>query len=75
MLSDEGHLSNKASSFYLTKLIGDKTKKIVLIHLSETNNTESVAMDTINNTFKEYGIDFKNIECARQNERTEVIEI
>ena len=75
VLSDEGHLSNKASSFYLTKLIGDKTKKIVLIHLSETNNTESVAMDTINNTFKEYGIDFENIECARQNEKTEVIEI
>ena len=74
VLSDEGHLSNKAS-FYLTKLIGDKTKKIILIHLSETNNTESVAMDTINNTFKEYGIDFKNIECARQNEKTEVIEI
>ena len=43
--------------------------------MSETNNTESVAMDTINNTFKEYDIDFENIECARQNEKTEVIEI
>ena len=41
--SDEGHLSNKAASFYLTKLIGDKTKKIVLIHLSETNNLESIS--------------------------------
>ena len=45
--SDEGHLSNKTASFYLTKLVGDKTKKIVLIHLSETNNLESIAMDNL----------------------------
>ena len=73
--SDEGHLSNKAASFYLTKLIGDKTKKIVLIHLSETNNLESIAMETINNTFLDYGIDFHDIICAKQDEKTEVIEI
>lgn len=75
VLSDEGHLSNKSASFYLTKLIGDKTKKIVLIHLSETNNSEEVALDTIHNTFKEYNLDFNDIVCARQNEKTEVIEI
>ena len=75
VLSDEGHLSNKASSFYLTKLIGDKTRKIVLIHLSETNNTEKLALDTISETFHEYGIEFNNIVCAKQNEKTEIIEI
>ena len=75
VLSDDGHLSNKAASFYLTKLIGDKTKEIILIHLSETNNLESIAMETINNTFMEYGIDFHNIICARQNEITKVIEV
>ena len=75
VFSDKGHLSNKISSFYLTKLVGDKTKKIVLIHLSETNNTEDKALETINNTFKEYDIKFNNIICARQNEVSEVIEI
>lgn len=75
VLSDDGHLSNKAAAFYLTKLIGDKTKEIVLIHLSETNNMEEIAMETINNTFMEYGIDFHNIICARQNEITKVIEL
>ena len=30
---------------------------------------------TINNTFLDYGIDFHDIVCARQNEKTEVIEI
>lgn len=75
VLSDDGHLSNKAAAFYLTKLIGDKTKDIVLIHLSETNNLEDIALETINNTFMEYGIDFHNIVCARQNEITKVIEV
>ena len=75
VLSDDGHLSNKAASFYLTKLIGDRTKEIILIHLSETNNLEDIAMETINNTFMEYGIDFHNIICARQNEATKVIEV
>ena len=75
VLSDNGHLSNKLASFYLTKLIGDNTKQIVLIHLSEVNNLESIALETINNTFIEHDIKFYNIICARQQERTEVIEI
>lgn len=75
VLSDEGHLSNKASSFYLTKLIGPNTKKIVLIHLSESNNLEEIALETINNTFSEYNISFNDIICAHQNEKTEVIEV
>ena len=75
VLSDIGHLSNKAAAFYLTKLIGEKTKEIILIHLSETNNLEELALETINNTFLEYNIDFHNIICAKQNEKTEVIEL
>ena len=67
-----GHLSNKDSSFYLSKLIGDKTKKIVLMHLSHENNTEQKAMETLNETFKEYEITFNNVICAKQNEVTEV---
>lgn len=75
VLSSEGHLCNKDASIYLSKLIGDNTKNIVLIHLSETNNLESIALETIRNTFIEHDIKFDNICCARQNERTEVIEI
>lgn len=73
--SDNGHLSNKSASFYLTKLIGPKTKKIILIHLSETNNLEEIALKTIYETFEENEIDFSNIICAHQNERTEVVEV
>lgn len=69
-----GHLSNKDSSLYLSKIIGDKTKKIVLMHLSHVNNTEEKALDMIHETFKEYEIPFDEIVCAKQSEITEVFE-
>ena len=75
VLSDEGHLSNKSSSFYLTKLIGPNTKKIILMHLSETNNTEEKSLEMINQTFKEYDIDFHNITCAKPDKVSDVINI
>lgn len=73
VLGTSGHLSNKDSSFYLSKLVGPKTKKIILTHLSETNNTEEKALTMINETFKDYDIPFKDIKCAKQNEVSEVI--
>lgn len=75
VLSDYGHLSNIASSFYLSKLIGSSTKKIVLMHLSEINNTKEKSFETLCNTFKEYKIDFNNIEISSQSERSELIEL
>jgi len=70
-----GHLSNKDSSVYLAKIIGPDTKKILLTHLSEKNNTPEKALETIRETFKEYEIDFTNISCATQRDKSEVIEI
>ena len=75
VLSDSGHLSNISAGVYLSKFIGDNTKKIVLMHLSETNNTPVLALKTVKDTFKEYDIEFNNIICATQNEISEVIEI
>lgn len=75
VISDEGHLSNKLASFYLSKFVGPNTKKIILIHLSETNNLESIALETINNAFLDKGINFNSIICARQEEITEVVEV
>jgi phosphoribosyl 1,2-cyclic phosphodiesterase len=68
-----GHLSNKDSAFYLSKLIGDNTKKIVLMHLSHVNNTEEKALEMLSETFKEYEINFNNVVCAKQSEITEVV--
>lgn len=70
---DEGHLSNDMSSFYLSKLIGPNTKKIILAHLSEENNSEEAALSCINEMFKENNIKFADIIVAKQKEATELI--
>lgn len=75
ILSDKGHLSNKDSAYYLSKLIGDNTHYIILAHLSEQNNTEELALSTLKETFERKNIDFKNIRIARQNEMTELMEV
>ena len=72
VLGTLGHLSNKDSSFYLTKLVGENTKKIVLMHLSKHNNTEKKALETFFQTFKEYELNFSDVVCAKQNEITKV---
>ena len=75
VLSDVGHLSNKAASFYLTKLIGPDTKKVILMHLSETNNTKEKSLETLNETFLEYEIGFKNVKVSDQYTRSEVVKL
>lgn len=46
VLSDQGHLSNELAGNYLRDIIGIDTKKIVLAHLSETNNCIDLALNT-----------------------------
>lgn len=75
ILSDKGHLSNKDSAYYLTKLIGENTHHIILAHLSEQNNTEELALSTLKETLERKNINFKNIKIARQNEMTEFVEV
>ncbi len=75
VLSDEGHLSNEASGFYLAKLIGNNTKKVYLMHLSEINNTPDIALKTVRKVLDDYEVDFKDIKCADQYEISDVIEV
>lgn len=75
ILSDKGHLSNKDSAYYLTKLIGNDTHHIILAHLSEQNNTEELALSALEEALERKNINFKNIRVARQNEMTELIKV
>ena len=70
VISDRGHLSNKTTSLYLKKIIGAKTKYIVLAHLSEKNNTPDIALSTIKDNIND-----KDIIIASQSKGTEVIEV
>lgn len=70
-----GHLSNRDSAVYLAKIIGPDTKKILLAHLSQKNNTEDKVMETIKEVFEEYEVDFNNITCAKQRQRSEMYKL
>ena len=69
ILSTKGHLSNEQSATYMTKLVGDKTKEIVLAHLSEEANSPDVALNTYNEVFKNANISTEKIKiyCANQH--------
>lgn len=75
ILSDKGHLSNYDSAKYLADFIGDKTKYIVLAHLSHENNTCELAYNTLKQRLDDEKIFFNNIIIGKQNEETELIEI
>lgn len=72
---DKGHLSNLDSSKYLSDFIGDKTKYIMLAHLSEENNTEELAYSTLIEKLTTKNCLIDNIIICRQNEETEVVEV
>ena len=71
ILSDKGHLSNKVASEHLKRLVGDKTKHIILAHLSESNNSEDIADITLKEHLGDTEI---NIVIAKQNEPLKPIE-
>ena len=68
VLSDKGHLSNVASGNYLNKLIGSNTKRVILAHLSEINNTPEIAISTVSDIINNRIL----IENALQNESFDV---
>jgi phosphoribosyl 1,2-cyclic phosphodiesterase len=61
IISDSGHLSNTDCAEILSLLISEKTKSIVLAHLSEEANTKELALSTLKDIFNKNGIDYSNI--------------
>lgn len=73
ILSDKGHLSNYDSSKYLSTFIGNNTSYVFLAHLSEENNTETLAYETLVNRLKDDNKSVNNIIVTKQNEETDLI--
>ena len=73
ILSDEGHLSNEASAIYMSELVGNKTKEIILAHLSEEANEPELALKAYKKIFQKAHIDLDKIylHCASQREIVE----
>ncbi len=71
ILGDKGHLSNIDSANYMNQFVGNNTKQVVLIHLSENNNTKDLAYQTMRNILDSN----INITISSQNEETELLEV
>lgn len=59
ILSDLGHVSNEDAGLALADVIGDKTKRIYLAHLSQDNNMKEIARMSVHQVLqeKDLGID------------------
>ena len=69
IMSDYGHLCNEDSAFASLEIIGDKTKEIILAHLSEEANDPKVALAAYKKVFDYAGkrIEKYNVRCANQH--------
>ena len=68
ILGAYGHLCNEDSAFAASKIIGNKTKEVILAHLSEEANTPELALQAYRNVFSYCGLLFDryNVRCAPQ---------
>ncbi len=68
IMSEHGHLCNEDSAIATLELIGDKTKQIILAHLSEEANTPEVALAAYSKIFRHFNVNINKYEvkCANQ---------
>ncbi|TLS35415.1 MBL fold metallo-hydrolase [Pseudalkalibacillus caeni] len=55
ILGDMGHVSNEDAALALSEVIGDKTKRIYLAHLSKDNNMKDLARLSVQQTLEQKG--------------------
>lgn len=60
ILSDKGHLSNEDGAAAMVRILGNKTKKIYLGHLSKENNIKELARLTMETSLMQAGIEVGN---------------
>lgn len=75
--SVKGHMSNTDSAYNMTKLVGSRTKQIVLVHPSRECNTKEKALETYYEVFQDYDLnpDDYNIQVAHQDIPTDIFEL
>lgn len=78
VLSNTGHLSNDDCGKAILEMQNGKSKRIVLGHLSNTNNYPDLAYKTVYNILKEGNVDMEKeikISIAKRSESSNYIEI
>ena len=71
ILGPLGHLSNRRMAQVVAEL-RRRPQKLILAHLSESNNRPELAMDTVKSVLDSYGINNMEIYMTAQNHSTSV---
>lgn len=66
IMGPQGHLSNKEAAMAVARL-KQRPKKLLLAHLSESNNRPELAMSTVQEVFRQQGVDDMEIYLTDQN--------
>ena len=75
ILSDFGHLSNKACSELVCYLASRGIKKFMLGHLSDSNNTPGIALAESTNALKFNGLTVDYLSVAPKDDTSEIITV
>ena len=78
ILSDFGHLSNEACGEAIISIMNEKPKRVILGHLSKTNNYPDLAYKTVENILLENGVMIGQdvlLDIAKRDMPSELIKI
>lgn len=75
VISDSGHLSNEQASYCLSRIVNKDTMYILLAHLSEDDNKEDIALNTLKNELLKQHKTVKYVKAARQKIISDLIEV
>lgn len=73
-----GHLSNDSSADIIKKIVRANGERIILGHLSTTNNTEEIAYESMKSNLKDLGIDHKkdiNLSVAKEFQASKIMDL
>jgi len=59
-----GHLSNEGAGKALLKTMGERTKKVILAHLSEENNRPELALQTVVDLLQENQVTLEDVDIT-----------
>lgn len=74
IMSRYGHLSNEDAISAVERMIGPDTRAVCLIHLSESNNHDSIVRGMADDMVSRLGADVK-LSIARQKEPVSLVEV
>ncbi len=75
ILGKQGHLSNDDTALIAERLIGSKVEVLLLGHISESNNTPQLAVDTVNERLARHTEANIRVLALSQHENSEVFEV